>query len=161
MFRFGKPAMRLLLLTLAGVMLLQGCASVSPRFEQPTVEVLSLKMLPSAGLEQRFDVGLKVVNPNNRALNIRGMSYSLIVEGFTVASGVTADVPEVGPYAEARFTLPASTSLVSSVRLLKHLLELNASSLSYRLEARLDLGIPLTPKMRVVEEGKVELVQFQ
>lgn len=161
MTKFGKQYMRGFWLTLAAAFILQGCASLSPQFEQPAVEVLSLKMLPSEGLEQRFDVGLKVINPNNRTLNIRGMSYSLIIEGYTVASGVTAEVPKVGPYAEERFTLPASTSLVSSVRLLKHLMALNKNSLDYRLEAKLDLGIPLAPKMRVVEEGKVELGQFQ
>lgn len=159
MTRFGKQYRHWLLLTLAGMIFLSGCASLSPQFEQPTVEVVSLKMLPAQGVEQRFDVGLKVINPNNRALNIQGMSYSLIIEGYTVATGVTAEVPTVGPYAEARFSLPVSTSLLSSVRLLKHLLELNTTSLTYRLEAKLDLGIPLAPKMRVVEEGTVELGQ--
>lgn len=157
----GIEVRRSWLLMVLVALWLQGCASLSPNFEQPKVEVTSLRMLPSQGLEQRFDVGLKVLNPNNRALDIRGMSYSLTIQGYTIASGVTAEVPRVEPYAEARFSLPVSTSLVSSVRLLKHLMEQSSSSLDYRLEAKLDLGIPLAPKMRVVEEGKVDLGQLR
>jgi LEA14-like dessication related protein len=148
-------------IALTAMILLQGCASLSPKFEQPEVEVLSIQRLPSTGMEQRFAMGLKVLNPNSRALNIKGMSYSLSIENYTVATGVSAEVPTVAAYSEERFSLPVSTSLLSSIGLLKHLVALDKPSLSYRLEAKLDLGIPLAPKMRVVEEGNVDLGQLQ
>lgn len=149
------------LMSLFCLFIVSGCATMSPSFEEPQVEVLSIKRTPSEGMEQRFLVGLKVTNPNSRALTIQGMSYSLSIEDYTVASGVSADVPRVEPYGEARFELPVSTSLLNSIRLLKHLLELNKSTLAYRLEAKLDLGIPLMPKTSVVEEGSVKLGQLQ
>lgn len=157
----GLASSYLMLLSLLCLFIVSGCATLSPSFEEPQVEVLSIKRMPSEGMEQRFMIGLKVTNPNSSALNIQGMSYSLSIEDYTVASGVSSDVPRVAPYEEARFELPVSTSLLNSIRLLKHLMELNKSSLTYRLEAKLDLGIPLMPKTSVVEEGSVQLGQLQ
>lgn len=158
--RTAKPRNFLCLLML-WLCALSGCATLSPSFEDPEVEVLSIQRIPSEGMEQRFSIGLRITNPNSSALNIKGMSYSLSIEDYKVASGVSAEVPTVEAYGEARFSLPVSTSLLNSIRLLKHLMELNKSSLSYRLEAKLDLGIPLMPKTSVVEEGEVQLGHLQ
>ncbi len=142
-------------------LLVSSCATISPNFEQPDVKVLSIERLPPEGMDPRFAVHLKVTNPNDTTLYIKGMSYSLSIESYEVASGVTAKVPALEPYSEANFTVPMSTSLINSIRLLKHLIELNKSSLNYRLEAKLDLGIPMMPKLSVVEEGDVQLGNLQ
>ena len=40
--------------------LLQGCASLQPSFDKPTVKLVSLALLPSNGLGQRFGIGLQI-----------------------------------------------------------------------------------------------------
>ncbi|WP_439135176.1 LEA type 2 family protein [Pseudomaricurvus sp.] len=158
---WGGSSRYLSLFVILCLSIVSGCASLSPDFEDPQVDVLSIKRIPSEDLEQRFAVGLRMTNPNDSELKLKGISYSLSIEGYKVASGVSADVPTLAPYGEARFSLPVSTSLLNSIRLLKHLMELNKSSLSYRLEAKLDMGIPFVPKTRVVEEGNVQLGHLQ
>ncbi|GAB3110636.1 hypothetical protein G8770_21000 [Aestuariicella hydrocarbonica] len=140
---------------------LSGCATLTPEFDEPDVEVTSIHRLPAEGMEQRFSVGLRVTNPNSETLAIKGLSYSLSIEDYKVASGVTAEIPVIEPYSEARFSLPVSTSFINSMRLVKHLIELNKPSLTYRLEAKLDLGLTFMPKMSVVEEGEVQLGQIK
>ncbi len=142
---------------LLSFLLLNGCATLTPSFETPSVSVTSLRLLPSTGLEQSFEVGLQVTNPNSRALKLKGMSYSLTIDDYKLASGVTADIPEIAGYGSARVTVPVTASLMNSLRLVQSLVSTKREQLSYRLEASLDTGIRLMPRIKVVEEGALPL----
>lgn len=142
-------------------LLLTGCQQYMPSFETPGVEVTSIQMLPSNGLEQNFEVGLKVSNPNARALKLKGMSYSVTVEGFKLATGVTSNIPAIAAYESTTLKVPVSTSLMNGLRLVQSLLKSNRGDIAYLLEAKLDTGIAFMPKMTVVERGKIELGAFQ
>ncbi|MDP5052233.1 MAG: hypothetical protein NWP69_00470, partial [Congregibacter sp.] len=49
--------------------LLGGCASMNALdFDKPEVELLALQPMPSQGMEARFLVKLRVVNPNSLPL---------------------------------------------------------------------------------------------
>lgn len=152
-----KRQARVFLLLLMIAMVGNGCATLSPNFEAPEVTVTSIKMLPPEGFEQRFEVGLKVLNPNSKALAVQGISYSLSIDGYKVATGVTSSVPTVAPYGEASFSVPVSTSLMNALRLFQSTLNSGKSSVSYLLEAKLDLGLPFVPKLSVVERGDLTL----
>ena len=49
----------------ASLFFLSGCATINPHYEQPSVELVSFKVLPANGFEQNFEIGLKLTNPNN------------------------------------------------------------------------------------------------
>lgn len=54
-------------------------------YEEPCVELVSLKVLPANGFEQNFEIGLKLTNPNNFDIPLNGISYQLSVAGETLA----------------------------------------------------------------------------
>lgn len=139
------------------VFCLGGCATLTPRFENPAVEIISLKLLPGGALEQRFDVGLRVTNPNARALQLKGMSYSISINDFKLASGVTSNIPRIEGYASGDLVVPVTTSLVSSLRLAQSLMKSETRQINYRLEASLDTGLLWLPRLKIVEEGEVPL----
>ena len=119
--------------------LLQGCASLQPSFDKPTVKLVSLALLPSNGLEQRFGIGLQISNPNAMAINLVGMSYALSLQGHEVLDGVANDIPELPAYGESRVDLEATVNLVQSLQLLQTLISQRHQSLEYELVAKLVL----------------------
>ncbi|HTF85971.1 MAG TPA: hypothetical protein VL987_15415, partial [Cellvibrio sp.] len=55
-----------------------GCANFQAGLEKPTVKVTGLRLLPSqGGLNQRIGVDLAILNPNDRDLSLRGISYTI------------------------------------------------------------------------------------
>jgi len=141
--------------------LLSGCTTLTPNFEKPKVHVISIKAPSPGSVDKLFRVGLRITNPNNIALDIKGMSYELSVDGIALASGVTADIPLVEAYSEASFEVPVSLSVFNSLRLFKRLLESpqqeGKKALSYELEARIDVGGDWLPKISVSERGVIPL----
>lgn len=144
-------------LIMGTLLLLAGCAGLSPYPDPPTVSVTSFAMAPaSAAATPRFRVGLTVVNPNRRALSLVGMSYSVELEGARLLNGATSDLPEVPAYGSADFTVDLSPDLLGGVRLLADLAARQRDRLSYRFQGRLDVEGWL-PDIRVEESGEVRL----
>ncbi len=147
--------MRLILLF--PILLLAGCAALSPYPERPSVSVTSFALAPeSTGLVPRFRVGLNVSNPNRRDLPLVGMSYSVELEGTRILSGATADLPTVPAYGSADFSIDVTPDLLGSARLATDLMSRQRDHLSYSFNARLDVG-GWVPDIRVDQAGRLEL----
>jgi len=150
---FRRPAQ---LLPLFALLALSGCATLQPGYETPTVTVNSFRTLPGEGVAPRFEIGLRILNPNRSPLKLHGIAYSVHLEGHRLLAGVANDLPEVAPYGEADITLDAGVDLLGGIGLIGDLLQASRKSLSYRLEAKLDIG-PLQPAIRVNHEGQLSL----
>ena len=135
---------------------LQGCASLKPDFETPTVTISSFKTLPSSGMMPAFDIGLRIVNPNSIALELRGISYTISLEGNEVIKGVGNDLPVIEAYGEGEFNLTASADLFAGMRLITELMKSNKDTFTYEVEAKLDIGA-FTPAIRVRDGGEISL----
>lgn len=150
-----KFCKKLLLVVL--VSLMSACASWSPNYEKPQVNITSFSLAPeSNGLAPRFIIGLQIINPNRAALPLKGMSYSVEVENNRVLSGATPDLPRVPGYGMADFTIEASPDLLGSARLINRLLSGQTNSLDYNFKAKLDVG-SLMPFINIEESGKFTL----
>ncbi len=152
--RLNLPVWMLLLVSL----LLSGCAGMMPGYEKPQVNITSFSLAPesAAGRAPRFNIGIQVINPNRETLSLRGMSYSLEVEGNRVLSGATADLPEVPSYGMADFVIEASPNLFGSIRLLSDLFARQRDTLGFSFKARIDAG-GILPYINVEESGSFSL----
>jgi len=136
---------------------LVACASLSPNFEQPQVNVTSFTLAPdSAGLAPRFNIGLQIINPNRAALPLVGMSYSVEVEGNRILTGAEPNLPRIPGYGTADIVIQASPDLFGSARLLNQLLTGQQDQLNYLFKARLDVGT-LMPYINIEEKGSFGL----
>ena len=70
-----KNSKPFLILFCVWVFLGAGCTSLRPDFETPSVIITSFNPLSSQVLTPRFEIGMRVVNPNATELSLRGMSY--------------------------------------------------------------------------------------
>ncbi|UTF61646.1 LEA type 2 family protein [Gilvimarinus sp. DA14] len=138
---------------------LSGCAALSPGFTDPEVKVVGLKLLPAQQGEMapRLGVQLAISNPNNVDLSVTGMSYSIDLDGFSLLSGVRADVPTFKAYSETPLELSLSADVIQMVKLVRALAERPANKpLEYEFNAKLDTG-RFSPAIRVSEAGTIAL----
>jgi len=143
------------LLLLAGLVL-PGCASLTPKMDPPKVTLESFKSVPSDSGAPRFEIKLRVQNPNEQSLNITGISYGIELLGREVMSGVTNDVPVIEGYSEGVVSLEASIQLLQVLRLMASLGQAESDALEYRFTAKIDFS-GLVPTQRIEETGQVNL----
>jgi len=151
-FHHRRSAAALLLLAV----MLQACAGLRPGYETPTVNVNSFRALPSEGMLPGFEIGLHVINPNPDALELRGISYTISLEGHEIIKGVGNELPVIAAYGEGQFMLTASANLFAGIRLVTDLMSGTRDSFRYELEAKLDVGA-LLPAIRVRDSGQIAL----
>jgi hypothetical protein len=144
-----------LILGVVGI-LLAGCSALQLAYEAPTVSVNSFRVLPSDGIGPRFEIGLHVINPNSNPLNIRGISYTIVLEGHRLITGVASDLPIIEGYSEGDVLLKASADLVSGINLIADMLKGPRETFNYELNAKLDIG-GFRPDIRVVKKGELSL----
>jgi LEA14-like dessication related protein len=152
-----KLHFRTLLLVLS-LLFLSSCAALQPRFETPHVSLTSFRLLPSESMAPRFEIGLHIINPNLMQLPLKGISYSVKLEGHQLLSGVTSNLPTIQGYSEADVRLEASADLFSGLQLLSELLAQPRETFHYELAAKLDIG-SLLPSIPIMETGEIMLQQ--
>ncbi|MCP5144863.1 MAG: LEA type 2 family protein [Gammaproteobacteria bacterium] len=136
---------------------LAGCAGAYRKMQPPSLTLSSLEMLDSTLFEQRFLLGLRVTNPNDKPLTIRGASANLEVNGIEFASGVSGDRAEVPAYGDTVVNFTATTSLA------RILLQLGAMAdkgkVDYRLRGRISIA-NLPVSIPFDEKGELDFQQF-
>ena len=153
-----KPVVKCLALWVLCLVALTGCASLAPQMDPPKVTLDSFKSLPAAegGGGPRFEIKLRIQNPNEQTLDISGISYSVELLGRELISGVSNDVPKIEGYSEGVVTLDASLQLFQMLKLLASLGQNQGDALEYRLSAKIDFR-GLVPTQRVEETGTIDL----
>ena len=133
-----------------------GCATLTTPMDPPRVSLEDFSSLPSEGAGPRFQIKLRVQNPNEQTLDISGISYGIELAGQEVITGVSNDIPKIGGYSEGVVTLDASLQIFQVLRLLASLGQTTADELTYRFTAKIDFK-GLVPTQRVEEEGQITL----
>ena len=119
-------------------LVMAGCATMAGLAEAPSVTVAGLELVDATLLEQRFAVKLRVMNPNDVDLPIRGVSFTLDINGHEFARGVGAREVTVPRYGEALLELNAVSSLSGILRQLDEARRGERTRLTYRIRGRLD-----------------------
>ncbi len=137
---------------------LVACANVGlEAFDAPDVELLGLAPLPSQGMEARFQVRLRIVNPNPIALEIDGMAYEVFLRDSKVLTGASNQEVVIDAYSEGTAELEVAAGMLGSLALIRDLMSAPPEDgLPYRLEAKLSRK-GLGGSMRVEREGVLNL----
>lgn len=99
---------------LLAALLLVAC-SLMPHFETPQLSVVNVQILGGDLWSQRLKVRLHVQNPNDRALPVRALQYTIEVEGQTFASGESTEPFVVPPLGANDFDMTINTNLAGTV----------------------------------------------
>jgi LEA14-like dessication related protein len=143
---------------LAAAMLLfvAGCASITS-LEAPQVQVTSLEFLePTRGsMEQRFAVGLRLTNPNNRDLAVDGLDFELDLNDRRLARGVTSQGFSLPRLGEAETTVIVTTSVFDLLRQAIDFSGRKDIPLDYRLSGRVHLASGFVRTVPFDHRGKL------
>ncbi|HSH41588.1 MAG TPA: LEA type 2 family protein [Arenicellales bacterium] len=112
---------------------LAGCTALMRRPDPPRVSLTNIRLLELGLFEQRFELGLRVQNPNEFGLDLAGMDYRLEVNGESFATGVAADRVSVPASGETVIYVPVSANLLENLGHLQRWQLDPPDSLDYRL----------------------------
>jgi LEA14-like dessication related protein len=128
----------LLGLLLAG--LLSACAAINPYSEAPRVSLAGIVPKDMSLLEQRYGLRLRIMNPNDAALPIEGLSYALEINEQEFAYGVSRQTVEIPAFGEALLDVEVVSNLLTMMRQLQQMSGESRDSLSYRLTGKINLA---------------------
>jgi LEA14-like dessication related protein len=149
-------SIRYTILTFLALGLLAGCASLTPQLDPPKVSLVSFKSLPSDTGAPRFEIKLRVINPNKQTLDIAGISYSVELLDKELITGVAKDVAPIAGYSEGVVTLESGLQLLELMRLMASIGSVGSEALDYRLTAKIDFN-GFMPTQHIEEKGEISL----
>ena len=137
---------------------LAACASQT-RLEQPNLSVVGIEMLEGSLFTQRLKVRVRVQNPNDRELPIKGVSAKLEVAGNDFATGVSAQPFVVPAFGEAEFDLMVDASMAQTIigMVGKGKQDGPRDSVDYRLSGKVSLSSGFVRSLPFDETGTLQL----
>jgi LEA14-like dessication related protein len=139
---------------------LSGCASLFGG-DPLRVSVAGIEPADSQGMEMRFNLKLRVQNPNESAINFDGVSVDLELNGKPFASGVSNASGNVPRYGETVVSVPLTVPAFAAVRQAFALAgavqpgAAQSGQIPYMLRGKLAAG--LTGTTRFVDQGTLNL----
>lgn len=137
-------------------LLLTACSSLGARWQAPALSFVDVQLVRGSLLEQRMRVRLKVDNPNDRPLAVRGASYIVEVAGEELGRGVSGNSFVVPARGGAEFDLLVTANLAPV--LLKVATRLGSSKeIPYRLHGEVRLASGLVRSVPFDQRGALRL----
>jgi LEA14-like dessication related protein len=129
---------------------LTGCSLFIPKLEKPTLSVVNVQMLKSDLWHQELRVRLRVQNPNDRVLPIKGLTYELDLDGQEFAHGMSGESFVVPALGEAEFDMSVSANMAS---LLIKLLGQQNNQVEYHITGKISLSAGLLRSLTFDDHG--------
>ncbi len=126
-------------------LLTTGCASLTQPTEAPLVSVINLKLLDVQLLEQQYGLTVRVQNPNDFPLSIKGLSYTLEINGSELAHGVSNKAATIPAFGEKKLELTMVSGTFGIIRQLQSIEQAKPEIMEYRLSGKLSLNNRLLP----------------
>jgi LEA14-like dessication related protein len=144
---------------IAALLLSAGCAGFGSRLEPPKLSVVGVEIVRGDLFEQRFKARMRVQNPNDRSIAVRGVSYTLQIGGEELGRGLSGSSFTVPALGEAEFDMLVTANLAGTVmRLLERVRSDGLpDSLSYRLRGEVKLSEGFVRTIPFDEKGAVKL----
>jgi len=143
---------------LAGLTLAAGgCSLLAPSFEHPTLSVVGVEVEQASLAEQRFRVRIRVHNPNDRALPVRGLSFRIELGGEEFGSGASANAFSVPPFGEAEFDTVVTTNLATTLFKIVPRLRDSAQPLDYRLVGKVETDLMFLGSIPFDQRGSLPI----
>jgi LEA14-like dessication related protein len=129
---------------------LPACSLFVPKLEKPKLSVVSIQMLKSDLWHQELKLRMRVENPNDRELPVKGLSYELDVDDQELAHGMSGESFVVPALGEAEFDMSVSANMAS---VLIKVLGSGNNQVDYRIKGKIALSVGLLRSISFNEQG--------
>jgi LEA14-like dessication related protein len=123
------------------LLMLAGCAGLGKSLEPPRISLANIQVQESKGLETAFLVHLRIMNPNDVDLDIRGVDCDLEINDNPFAYGISNTPVKVPAFGSETIPVTVYSSVLDIVKGL------------FRLQQREDLSYQLKGKVRMAGGG--------
>ncbi|MEE4175612.1 MAG: LEA type 2 family protein [Xanthomonadales bacterium] len=133
-----------------------GCATTPDDWDPPKISIENFRSIPNEGGGPRFEVDLRIQNPNQQSLDIAGISYDIALQDVDLISGVTNQVPVIEGYTEEVVTLESGLNTLELIRFFTRLGsgQQTLDRLEYRVSVKVDFR-GFMPTQRIEETGVI------
>lgn len=119
---------------------LAACSSLGPKLEAPQLSLLGIQILSADMFAQQFKVRVKVENPNDLEVAVKGLDYDIFLMGDSFAEGSSDHSFVLPKHGEAEFDMTVSTNFVSSLgRLVSRMGNGKLENVQYQVTGKLHL----------------------
>ena len=149
-------SLRLLFIAACAVVL-AACSTMGSKLEAPQIELVGVQMLSTDMFAQRFKVRVKVTNPNDLELPVRGLEYTILMMGDSFAEGMSTEAFTLPALGEAEFDMLVTTNFVSSFgRLLSRVGGGKLEDIDYEITGKVMVDKGMIRKIPINHRGTVD-----
>lgn len=141
-------------------LLASGCGTVPRDIEPPKISIANIAPKDLALFEQRFDVQLRIQNPNDKELGINGLRCEIELNGKEFGNGMSGERVKVPRFGSEVVNVEVITSLGSFLRQVQNLGNAGSSAENkfiYRLKGTAFVDSPSSFKLPFDEKGEVDM----
>lgn len=138
------------------LVLLLGAACAATHLQKPQLQVVNVQMLGGNLLQQQLRVRMHVQNPNDRELQVRGITYELEVAGEKFAHGTSDSDFLVPARGETEFDVNVTANAAAAVlKVLGSSAKLD--DVAYRVVGKVQLASGLLRTIPFEHQGRMKL----
>ncbi len=148
------------LLLVVPLLVLAGCSSLAPRLEAPKLSIVSVELVKGELFEQRLRARMRVQNPNDRELAVKGITYTIELGGEELGRGLSGSSFTVPRLGEAEFDMIVTANLAGALLKLAGRAEKQGrvpGALDYRIVGKVQLASGLVRTVPFEETGSLKL----
>ncbi len=128
-----------LILPLLVVTLFASCAGTGKISETPYITLSNINLLNMGVFEQRYRIMMRIQNPNDVEIPIKGMSYRIFINEKDFARGVSNKSVIIPEFGEEVVEIVATSDLTSMLTQFQELMAGGTKKVSYRLTGKAKL----------------------
>lgn len=133
------------------ISLMAGCTHVTRETIPPKVKLIGVVLQEVQLFEQRYQLTLRLQNPNEYSIKVRGIEFNVDLNGEPFAQGVANDTVTLPGFGETTAEVAVSSNILTLMRQLSE----NKNDISYSIHGKIKLdNIPLP--ISFSSEGSLE-----
>lgn len=139
---------------------LTACAAFAPKLETPKLSIVNVEIVKGDLFEQRLRARIKVENPNDRELAVKGITYTIEVGGEEFGRGISGSSFTVPRLGEAEFDMNVTANMAGTLmRLAQRAKEAGRTpdSVDYRIVGKVSLATGMLRSIPFEERGAFKL----
>jgi len=140
---------------LALALAVAGCAVLWTHWQAPNLSVVNIQMGHSDLWQQHLQVRMSVHNPNERELPVKGLTYTLEVNGEEAAHGESGASFVVPARGDAEFDMNVTAN--AAAVLLRMFARGNGGAVQYRIHGKVQLSSGLLRAVPFDQQGQLPL----
>lgn len=141
----------------AAAVLMAACSTMPKEYETLRVHIADMTPKDMAIFEQRFDVKLRIQNPNDAEFSINGLRFDIDLNDREFANGMSGQRVVVPRFGSEVVDVEVFTTLASFLRQIQELNTGAGQKVRYHLKGTAFVESPGTFKAPFDEKGEIEL----